>query len=302
MKMTVLVINFSLFVFGCLPALAGDIDSPAPPSEAGSAMHSLEDVYNRLSSGAAGVKRSGAFTEPTAAPGPTGKSLNEIMSVAPTADNTNGAAPADVASGKTYWGLRTDGSWGAQTGTGSGGNDGNGSAFPAPVPRTGQTTSYAANDDGDLQAGVTWPNPRFTDNGDGTVTDNLTGLIWLQNANCFNPRTWGDALTDAANLKAPECGLSDGSAAGSWRLPSVRELYSLIDLQYSTPSLSNGAGTAKWTSGDAFYNVMYSNHYWSSTTNANDTNRAWIVFLSTGLVSNSTKASGYYVWPVRGGQ
>ena len=44
------------------------------------------------------------------------------------------------------------------------------SAYPAPVPKTGQTISYAAGDDGALQKGVTWPVPRFTDNGDGTVT------------------------------------------------------------------------------------------------------------------------------------
>ena len=36
-----------------------------------------------------------------------------------------------------------------------------------------------------IQVGVPWPNPRFTDNGDGTVTDNLTGLIWLKNATPF---------------------------------------------------------------------------------------------------------------------
>ncbi len=49
------------------------------------------------------------------------------------------------------------------------------------LPRTGQTTSYATGDDGDLQVGVDWPLPRFTDNNNGTVTDNLTGLIWLKN-------------------------------------------------------------------------------------------------------------------------
>ena len=42
----------------------------------------------------------------------------------------------------------------------------------APVPKTGQTTSYATGDDGQLEKGVAWPYPRFTDNGDGTVTDN----------------------------------------------------------------------------------------------------------------------------------
>jgi hypothetical protein len=59
------------------------------------------------------------------------------------------------------------------------------SEAPAPVPQTGQTASYAAGDDGDIQAGVPWPVPRFTDNGNGTVRDNLTGLIWLKNASCL---------------------------------------------------------------------------------------------------------------------
>jgi hypothetical protein len=65
----------------------------------------------------------------------------------------------------------------------------------APVPKTGQTTCWdehgepinceGTGQDGELQKGVPWPDPRFTDNADGTVTDNLTGLIWLRNADCF---------------------------------------------------------------------------------------------------------------------
>ena len=60
----------------------------------------------------------------------------------------------------------------------------------APVPKTGQTISYGTRDDGDLQKGVAWPTPRFTDNNNGTVTDKLTGLIWMKNANAFGVRTW----------------------------------------------------------------------------------------------------------------
>ena len=54
---------------------------------------------------------------------------------------------------------------------------------PAPASMTGQTVIYAERDDADLMQGVAWPDPRFTDNGDGTVKDNLTGLFWLKNAN-----------------------------------------------------------------------------------------------------------------------
>ena len=56
---------------------------------------------------------------------------------------------------------------------------------PARVWQTGVTTSYYGGDDGSVQAGVAWPSPRFTDNLDATVTDELTGLMWLKDANCI---------------------------------------------------------------------------------------------------------------------
>ncbi len=78
------------------------------------------------------------------------------------------------------------------------------------LPETGQTTCYdtagtaiacaGTGQDGELLKGVAWPSPRFMDNGNGTVTDNLTGLIWLKDANCFISRTWADALLDASVL------------------------------------------------------------------------------------------------------
>ena len=70
----------------------------------------------------------------------------------------------------------------------------------ALVERTGQTTSIVTGDDGDIQAGVKFPVPRFTVNGDGTVTDNLTGLIWLQDAGCGGSGSWADAVAFANNL------------------------------------------------------------------------------------------------------
>src|SRR6185369_10212978 len=65
----------------------------------------------------------------------------------------------------------------------------------ASLPRTGQTASYASGDDYSTRTGVAWPGTRFTDNQNGTVTDNLTGLIWLKNAGCFTPADWSTALT-----------------------------------------------------------------------------------------------------------
>jgi hypothetical protein len=191
---------------------------------------------------------------------------------------------------------------------------------PAPASKTGQALCYDQIDqetscagtgqDGELQKGVDWPNSRFTanvdNNGDGdcldagepcdgTVTDNLTGLIWLRDANCslFNaPRTWYDAL----NIIVPQladgyCQLEDGSSPGDWRLPNVKELQSLIDFGEASPSLP---------SDHPFTNVSFFS-YWSSTSYDFDPGFAWRVDMGDGKVDGDLKPYGNYVWPVRGG-
>lgn len=176
---------------------------------------------------------------------------------------------------------------------------------PAPVPETGQTTSYGARDDGAIQAGVPWPTPRFTDNGDGTVRDNLTGLIWLKQASCFGVLTWVDALTAANTLASGQCGLTDGSVAGDWRLPNVREFVSLIDFGQGNTALSNTQGTGAWQDGDPFF-ITGPLVFWSSTTVAGPgaSDRAWlVVFAAEGEVrSDQFKSNTFAVWPVRGGR
>ena len=171
----------------------------------------------------------------------------------------------------------------------------------ALVEKTGQIISHSAGDDGDLKKGVAWPNPRFTDNGNGTVRDRLTKLIWLKKANAFGIRTWEQALSDANTLSSGSAGLTDGSVAGDWRLPNVKELQSLIDFAYYNPALSNAVGTGQWTSGDAFAGVQ-SYSYWSSTTYAGNLTYAWRVGLYGGVVGYGGKADGGYVWPVRAGK
>lgn len=182
----------------------------------------------------------------------------------------------------------------------------------APVPRTGQTTSYATGDDGDLQKGVAWPNPRFTDNDDGTVTDNLTGLIWLKNASCPDAtRNWTTALSDVAQLNTDgtmngtNCGdtSNGGNHQTDWRMPNRNELQSLVDIRFFNPALSNAEGTAQWSEGSPFSGVQ-SGFYWSSSTGVylQDPSVAWTVFLGNGSVFGKDKNDNYDVWPVRGGQ
>jgi hypothetical protein len=162
---------------------------------------------------------------------------------------------------------------------------------PAPVPKTGQTTSYRARDDGALEKGVAWPYPRFSDHGNGTVTDLLTGLTWLLEANCFGARSWINALNDANTLASGSCGLADGSAAGDWRLPNVRELHSLVNYGANSPSLPYG---------HPFLNVQADN-YWTSTSYVGLlTNWAWRVGMVYGNIGTSPKSNAMYVWPVSG--
>ena len=181
----------------------------------------------------------------------------------------------------------------------------------APVEKTGQTSSYASGDDGDLESGVPWPDPRLTDNQDGTVTDNITGLVWLTKANCiatdypdFDAEgtagdglvTWPTALDFVAGLNAATYDCGDTSNGGGnqvdWRLPNEKELYSLIDFSRYDPALPDSN----------LFPDLQSFWYWSSTTVAGATGYAWNVNLFDGDKGGGIKGGVSYVWPVRAGQ
>jgi|SRR3990170_1252213 len=173
----------------------------------------------------------------------------------------------------------------------------------AAVPQTGQTRCWGGTplsiipcadtgQDGDIKAGVVPPVPRFTDNGDGTITDNLTGLIWLKDADCLRGiRTWQQALDFANSLADPQCGLTDDSIAGDWYLPNRNQLTSLLDLENFNPALPTG---------HPFMNFQLY-HYWSSTNHAVNLFSAWIVMISNGNIFLNDKTAGSFVTAVRGG-
>lgn len=166
------------------------------------------------------------------------------------------------------------------------------SAVADGLYQTGQKKSYSAGDDGDHQAGLPRPKKRFVDNKDGTITDKMTGLVWLENANAFEQLTWEDALTACNTLKDGDHDLSDGSKEGDWRMPNRLEIESLIDFsEYRGPT-------------DPFINSHCV--YWSSTTGATHPERAWKVDLTGGNVGGgyimeAKKVDTFCVWPVRGG-
>ncbi|MCX8027257.1 MAG: DUF1566 domain-containing protein, partial [Thermodesulfovibrionales bacterium] len=179
-----------------------------------------------------------------------------------------------------------------------------GSGGAISLPKTGQGISYATGDDGDLKTGVNWPGPRFEDMGNGTTKDNLTGLIWLKNANCFGTQAWAVALNSANTLANGQCGLTDNSQAGDWRLPNINELKSLVNIGYKEGGMCDGYPCdylAMWLNYNNFNN-MQNNYYWSSTTYTATPITAWIINMQNGNAGGYVKTAQTYVLPVRGGQ
>jgi len=171
--------------------------------------------------------------------------------------------------------------------TGTHEGEGGGTYYSA-VPKTGQTSSYRTGDDGTHQKGVAWPNPRFPDNGNGTVTDNMTGLMWVKAPHSLTGNsermTWNNAIDYCNGLSY--AGHSD------WRLPNVRELRSLIDYGQFNPALPS----------EHPFSGVQAPGYWSSSTHAEYTSTAWYVNLFYGNLYSDIKTYPYRVWPVRAGQ
>jgi len=103
------------------------------------------------------------------------------------------------------------------------------------LPGTGQTVIYAVGDDGDVRAGGTLS---YTDNGDGTVTDNRSGLTWEKktDANVNEVYTWLGAFDYAAQLNAMNGG-AGFAGHNDWRVPNIKELLSIVDYGRSNPSI-----------------------------------------------------------------
>jgi hypothetical protein len=168
--------------------------------------------------------------------------------------------------------------------------------------KTGQTISYGDDDDGNLEKGVAWPTPRFTDLGNGTITDNLTGLTWTKDANGPGPISCTPATTKTwqGALNYIKC-LNTNSYLGhnDWRLPNRKELFSLIDRSKYSPALPTGHPFQRVQSNS------FLEQYWSSTTRADGASSAFTVSMADGSVDYGDKSHSYtvsrhlYVWPIR---
>ena len=128
-----------------------------------------------------------------------------------------------------------------------------------------------------------WGNVRslgLVNNGDGTVTDGSTGLIWQEAE--IAAVAWEDALLHAESLTL--------GGHNDWRLPNIKELFSLVDVNRSSPAIDRGA-----------FAGSLSARYWSSTSEANRSSRAWVVETRYGTVEYVEKTGTAAVRAVRGG-
>ncbi len=137
------------------------------------------------------------------------------------------------------------------------------------------------------------PDSRFTANGDGTVTDRATGLIWKQ---CAEGLSGADCLTGSATnftwqqaLQHAEAAVFAGSSL--WRLPNKKELASLVEQRCYAPAINS-----------RFFPNTPSSWFWSSSPYAGYSYDAWVVYFANGDVYGSYKRSSDEVRLVRGGQ
>ncbi len=139
---------------------------------------------------------------------------------------------------------------------------------------------------------ITRPDSLYTDHGDGTVTDEATGLMWQKcslgqsGSSCTGTAlrfTWQAALAVANN--------NTGSGYTDWRLPNKNELASLLEDACYNPAIN-----------ETVFPATLSSVYWSSSPYAYNINYAWIVYSGSGSVDYYNKSVSFYVRLVRGSQ
>lgn len=160
-------------------------------------------------------------------------------------------------------------------------------ALGAAGAATAQTCNY-----GNIPA--TAPASRFTDNGDGTVTDQTTGLQWQR---CSQGQAWSNGTcagtatghTWQAALQLAEAASYAGRS--NWRLPNIKELASIVEQACVSPAIDL-----------AVFPGTSSSVFWSSSPYANYTAYAWFVVFRNGTGGYDGKSHGLQVRLVRGGQ
>jgi len=128
------------------------------------------------------------------------------------------------------------------------------------LPDTGQTLSYTdiPGEDSDY----TFNPPSYTDNGDGTIKDNVTGLIWQKGES--GEMTWESAFKYCDGLEI--------SGYDDWRLPVSHELHNIIDAGVTHPPLN-----------EVFESPPDTKYWWSGTEMYGRSTNAWAINYGGGI-------------------
>ncbi len=186
---------------------------------------------------------------------------------------------------------------------------------PAPAsvfPATGQTSCWDATGaaiscagtghDGEVQAGATLA---YVDNGDGTITDVNTGLVWekLSDDGSIHDRDNTYSWTNAFAVKIAALNAGGGFAGRTdWRVPNRKELEIILNAEVHNPAVSAIFHTGCVPGSTVLTgSCTRPSYYWSSSSYAYDPTRAWRVGFDFGAVGAGFKADALYVRGVRGG-
>jgi len=268
---------------GYLIVWAGNLNPPSTPADT---MYTLDDIYHRLDKDAGAPASWGL--NPSAAPTGTMHTLEDVYNKTPDfRTNPGNASTSDVCNSATFYKDSATKLTGTRT-----------ACYNPRLPDTGQTSSYTTTygEDHDYTSSNSTHtcDPSFTNNGDGTITDNCTGLMWKRCSEGMTYNvvtgacdgsattyTWENALTQCEGLIF--AGYSD------WRLPNIKELMSIVDYQNYNPSINT-----------TYFPANGNGNYWSATTYVYNTSYAWRVYFGYASVDGSNKTYGNYVRCVRG--
>ena len=155
------------------------------------------------------------------------------------------------------------------------------------LPQTGQTQSHFTNDDAHYMKGVAWPELRFCDNNDGTITDNMTSLMWFREV-LDDVEAWSDAI-DHVETKI-NSGVENNHNYKDWFIPNIRELQTLLNFRDSN--------SMAWLDENGFY--LRTGFFWSSTTQFTVTGYVYQINFSTNQFQyNDKSATIYFTLPAR---
>ncbi len=158
------------------------------------------------------------------------------------------------------------------------------------------------------------PSERFIDQGNGTVLDTKTGLLWEKKSDDGSVHDKDDTYSWSTGSPYDPDGTAYTSFLATlnqapcfaghcdWRLPSASELHSLVDYGHWAPAVDaifNTACTPGCTGTECSCTTL--DLYWSSTTFAENPTNAWNVEFNYGIPNPFDMTLSYYVRAVRGG-